>query len=503
MPCASPSPVDAANYIITAAYSNLGTASAAFQLNGNATAQPGYLRLTQKAAGLWGSAFRKQKVEMPANMAFNAYFTFKLDASGVGSPADGIVFVIQGSTNTAGGVGQDLGFTGINPGFGIEFDTFRNDDYGDPNANHVGIVVNGSCNHTASGLPTQSILPFTLANNILHHAWIDYDGTNIQVRLANNNNRGTSTLVLNAPYNITALFGANRDMYFGFTGSTGGAWEENSIYSGYFNNNNSLGGIDLSTNTYTSGPATVTLTATPASLAGNLSSQVCALVKDEFGAVMANQTINFTTTLGTLSPATAVSNTAGLACVNLNGPNAAGTSTVRGTHAAGAYGEATVTWTTPPPPSPPPANNPISLAPHGAATTNSYSPPAQPVSIPNLQILTAALSASRVAPGEEVTVTASVANRSTVNGIMQVKLYLNGQEETARSIAVSSGQTMPVSFTVSRSEPGIYSVYVGGVPAGGFEVNELADPNMILYASGALILFALVAGMLFITRKRR
>jgi hypothetical protein len=86
---------------------------------------------------------------------------------------------------------------------------------------------------------------------------------------------------------------------------------------------------------------------------------------------------------------------------------------------------------------------------------------------------------------------------------MQVKLYLNGQEETARSIAVSSGQTMPVSFTVSRSEPGIYSVYVGGVPAGGFEVNELADPNMILYASGALILFALVAGMLFITRKRR
>ena len=177
------SPVFAAGpYEITAAYPNLGTTYAyTFQLNGNASVQGGdHIRLTQDAGTLWGSAFRLNKISMPSNFAFNTFFTFKMISTGSSERADGIVFVIQGTTNTAGGTGQDLGFTGINPGFGIEFDTYQNTVYGDPDNNHVAIITNGSADHTQAGNPTPvsinpSVVNLADTTGTLHYCWIDYD----------------------------------------------------------------------------------------------------------------------------------------------------------------------------------------------------------------------------------------------------------------------------------------------------------------------------------------
>ena len=177
------SPVFAAGpYEITAAYPTLGTTYAnTFQLNGNASVQGGdHIRLTQDAGTLWGSAFRLNKISMPSNFAFNTFFTFKMISTGSSERADGIVFVIQGTTNTAGGTGQDLGFTGINPGFGIEFDTYQNTVYGDPDNNHVAIITNGSADHTQAGNPTPvsinpSVVNLADTTGTLHYCWIDYD----------------------------------------------------------------------------------------------------------------------------------------------------------------------------------------------------------------------------------------------------------------------------------------------------------------------------------------
>jgi hypothetical protein len=499
---------------ITAAYVDMGAASGAFRLNSDATAisgSPGYIRLTRDAEDLWGTAFRKNKVAMQSNFAFNSYFTFQIIPSIY--RADGMVFVIQGSTNTAGGVGEDLGTTGIYPMFGVEFDTYQNTDLGDPNNNHIAIIHGispngiGNANHTLPGQGTPVALnPTTqvdLADGNVHHCWIEYDGTNVHVRIGSSNNRSAATEYLNQPYNIASLF-SSRDMYFGFTSSTGGQYEEHRIISCYFNNSD-IGGIDTSTNTYTSGPASITVTASPTNVAADKTSQVCALVKDELGNAMAGQTINFTATLGNLSPISTVSNASGYACVNLTGNGTVGTSTVLASQANGAFGTGNVSFFAAPPPPPKKTSFIVTAPPHsssgGGMLSNSYSPP---VPLPNITVENISLSSAKVGPGAPITVTAYVANKGTANGSSQIKLYVNGQEEAHQGVTLPSGSNTPIKFIVSRDEPGTYSVYVGSIAAGSFEVDGFADPNLILYISGALLLFALAGGVIFMaTRKPR
>jgi hypothetical protein len=130
-------------------------------------------------------------------------------------------------------------------------------------------------------------------------------------------------------------------------------------------------------------------------------------------------------------------------------------------------------------------------------------PPQGPVSLPTVSVRSASLSATKVAPGIPITVTANVVNTGTVNGASSIRVYVNGELENSQGITVNSGASMPVTFTVTRNEPGTYSVYVGGANAGSFVVDQFADPNIILYVSGALLVFAFVIGALFIVRKRQ
>ena len=127
--------------------------------------------------------------------------------------------------------------------------------------------------------------------------------------------------------------------------------------------------------------------------------------------------------------------------------------------------------------------------------------PQKPVSLSNIAVKSASLSASKVTPGTTVTVTANVANTGTGNGASVVKVYVNGAEEAQQGVSVNSGSTSQVSFNISRSEPGTYTVYVGGTNAGSFTVDQFT-PDTILYISGAVIFFALVLGVIWVTRRR-
>jgi hypothetical protein len=120
-----------------------------------------------------------------------------------------------------------------------------------------------------------------------------------------------------------------------------------------------------------------------------------------------------------------------------------------------------------------------------------------------VSVRSASLSATKVASGTTITVTADVVNTSTVNGSSSIKVYVNGEMEHSQGVTVKSGSSTPVTFTVSRNEPGAYTVYVGGVSAGSFTVNEMADSNIILYISGALIFIALAAGAVYFVRRRQ
>jgi len=121
---------------------------------------------------------------------------------------------------------------------------------------------------------------------------------------------------------------------------------------------------------------------------------------------------------------------------------------------------------------------------------------------PMFDIPSATVSATKAAPGEQVEVNATVTNKGGSNGTTKIILYVNGQEADSKGIALSSGQSTPVSFKVSRNDPGTYSVYVNGTSAGSFTVDLFNTNDVLIYCSIALFVIGLI-GLLYYLNKRR
>lgn len=203
----------------------------AFQQNG-ATAAIGdpvvdslgrnVLRLTNGLSQS-GSAFLTSPIDLTNLASFSTFFTFRItNPQGIsdedGQGADGIVFVVQTVSNTAGGAGGGIGYQGIQNSVGIEFDTWNNGGaLNDPNGNHVGINLGGTFNG-----PTATVTP-RMNNGTDWYAWIDYNGTTnlIEVRLSQTNVRpAAATLTRTA--NLLDVLGQT-NAFVGFTSGTGAA----------------------------------------------------------------------------------------------------------------------------------------------------------------------------------------------------------------------------------------------------------------------------------------
>jgi hypothetical protein len=126
-----------------------------------------------------------------------------------------------------------------------------------------------------------------------------------------------------------------------------------------------------------------------------------------------------------------------------------------------------------------------------------------PITNPIIQTQSASLSARSVTPGTPVIVTADITNKSTVNGSKKVTLYINGEVETTQGVTVNSGGSTKLTFNVSRSEPGEYSVYVDGIPAGSFKVELFRESDGILIFSVVLVGLAFLIGMVMLWRRQR
>ena len=72
-----------------------------------------------------------------------------------------------------------------------------------------------------------------------------------------------------------------------------------------------------------------------------------------------------------------------------------------------------------------------------------------------------------VEPNEVVTITVSVANTHDTWGIYNLVLKINGVEEAQKQATVDAGSSQDVSFSLTRENPGSYSVFINGL-SGGF-----------------------------------
>jgi len=79
------------------------------------------------------------------------------------------------------------------------------------------------------------------------------------------------------------------------------------------------------------------------------------------------------------------------------------------------------------------------------------------------------ISPQQVKPGQEVTISISVANTGGETGSYNAVLYINGAVEDSQSVSVPGGTSKNVIFTVSKTKAGVYDVSICG-QSGQFEV---------------------------------
>jgi hypothetical protein len=207
------------------------SSTAGLQINGNAAQVGNVLRLTPAAFNQSGSAFSTGLVSLGVGNSFSTYFQFQITGSGGigdldGAGADGLVFVVQTQANNVGSSGGGIGYGGISPSVGVEFDTFNNGElFGD---NHVGINLNGSLSSVVSapgGTPRFN-------DGGIWNAWVDYDGTTLEVRWGTTNVRPGASM-LSLAVNLAAVL-AQPNAFIGFTSGTGSGFGNHDILTWEF-----------------------------------------------------------------------------------------------------------------------------------------------------------------------------------------------------------------------------------------------------------------------------
>lgn len=142
-----------------------------------------------------------------------------------GCGADGIVFALQRNSTTVGGWGWGIGYAGITPSLGVEFDTFRNSIYNnqnDPTFDHIAILKNGNTDHALAGNLAGPVQASPTSNNIK-------DSTEHWVRFTWDPNTKILKVYfdcqLRLTYNgdiVNDIFSGDPMVYWGFTSATGG-----------------------------------------------------------------------------------------------------------------------------------------------------------------------------------------------------------------------------------------------------------------------------------------
>ncbi|MEN8219207.1 MAG: L-type lectin-domain containing protein, partial [Pseudomonadota bacterium] len=186
------------------------------------------LRLTPSARIKAGSAFSTVKV---STAKFSSYFKFKIsEPGGVRSGgADGFVFVVQPISAHASSEGGGMGYENIQKSVGVEFDTWNNENRNknDSDENHVGINIKGAFNGK-----TVPVSP-AFEKGQIWHAWVDYDGSQMEVRV-NTTGKRPSKPLLTRELDISKIIGGTPEAFIGFTSATGGAYANHDIISWEF-----------------------------------------------------------------------------------------------------------------------------------------------------------------------------------------------------------------------------------------------------------------------------
>jgi len=187
----------------------------------------GCIRLTSSKTDLWkGTAVWSNSmldISSDFSICFEMFFGCE-DAVG----ADGMVFVLHNNPaglNTIGDLGGGMGYGWLDQSIGVEFDTFDNSTWGDPDLaeDHVSISANGIiASQTKAGPVAFGTDPVNGADGNVEDCFsysmcITWDATSHTMEISQN---GT-TLITHSEDFVNTVFGGVSVLYWGFTSSTG------------------------------------------------------------------------------------------------------------------------------------------------------------------------------------------------------------------------------------------------------------------------------------------
>lgn len=172
--------------------------------------------LTQSATFQSGSVWNSNKINL--TQSFDFWFNVFLGCNDVG--ADGIVFILQPISTSVGTSGEGMGFGGVTPSIGIALDTYQNTNLNDPAEDHISIQANGVVNHT--GDLAGPVAASASTNNIEDCQWhklrISWDAGTQRLRAYFD-----GVLRVERQINlVSTIFNNDPNVYWGFTGATGG-----------------------------------------------------------------------------------------------------------------------------------------------------------------------------------------------------------------------------------------------------------------------------------------
>ncbi len=176
-------------------------------------------QLTPDTLEQTGSIWNAEKVNLNESfeVLMRMYFGCK-DEQG----ADGIVFGLQPLSTSVGVAGEGIGFQGVAPSLGIEFDTYQNFNLNDPAYDHIALVRDGDMNHATSNALAGPVQALPDGANIEDCDWhtlrVSWDAASKKLEVwfdCHLRLSWTGDLV-------QEVFGGNPEVFWGFTSATGG-----------------------------------------------------------------------------------------------------------------------------------------------------------------------------------------------------------------------------------------------------------------------------------------
>ncbi|KAK9742375.1 hypothetical protein RND81_03G168100 [Saponaria officinalis] len=164
--------------------------------------------------------------------SFSSKFTFSI-SPGVG---DGIMFVIFPKISEISRV-FDQGYFGLsnnveNNFVSVEYDTRKDDNFGDLNDNHVGVDLGSMISNEISDVSSIGLL---LNSGVLLKTWINYDGISnmLKIRLAKSGDNKPYNPLISYRVDLSRIWG-DMDVLVGISSSSGESSQISSLSSWSF-----------------------------------------------------------------------------------------------------------------------------------------------------------------------------------------------------------------------------------------------------------------------------